>query len=63
MAIPIAGDDKQALTVASGLIRDAGFDPVVIGSLESAKLFAQGGPLYGQEITANEMQRRLKTLR
>jgi 8-hydroxy-5-deazaflavin:NADPH oxidoreductase len=63
MAIPIAGDDKRALTVASGLVRDAGFDPVVIGSLESAKLFAQGGPLYGQEITANEMQRRLKTLR
>jgi hypothetical protein len=36
---------------------------VVIGSLESAKLFAQGGPLYGQQITANEMQLRLKTLR
>ena len=63
IAIPIAGDDQQALTVASGLVRDAGFDPVLIGSLESAKLFAQGGPLYGQEITANEMQRRLKTLR
>jgi len=62
MAIPIAGDDKQALTVASQLVRDAGFDPVIIGSLESAKLFAQGGPLYGQEITAREMQIRLKKL-
>jgi predicted dinucleotide-binding enzyme len=27
MAIPIAGDDKDALTVASRLVRDAGFDP------------------------------------
>jgi predicted dinucleotide-binding enzyme len=63
MAIPIAGDDKDALTVASGLVRDAGFDPVIIGSLESAKYFAQGGPLYGQDITAQEMQQRLKTLR
>jgi 8-hydroxy-5-deazaflavin:NADPH oxidoreductase len=63
MAIPIAGDDKEALAMASRLVRDAGFDPVVIGSLESAKLFAQGGPLYGQQITANEMQARLKTLR
>jgi 8-hydroxy-5-deazaflavin:NADPH oxidoreductase len=63
MAIPIAGDDKEALTMASRLVRDAGFDPVVIGSLDSAKLFAQGGPLYGQQITANEMQARLKTLR
>jgi predicted dinucleotide-binding enzyme len=63
MAIPIAGDDKEALAMASRLVRDAGFDPVVIGSLESAKLFAQGGPLYGQQITAQEMQARLKTLR
>jgi len=63
MAIPIAGDDKEALTVAQALVRDAGFDPVVIGGLESAKIFAQGGPLYGQDITAQEMQQRLKTLR
>jgi predicted dinucleotide-binding enzyme len=63
MAIPIAGDDKEAVATASRLIRDAGFDPVVIGSLENAKLFAQGGPLYGQQITAGEMQARLKALR
>jgi predicted dinucleotide-binding enzyme len=48
--------------LASKLIQDAGFDPVIIGSLQSAKLFAQGGPLYGQQITAKEMQLRLKTL-
>ena len=62
MAIPIAGDDKEVLGVASKLIQDAGFDPVIIGSLQSAMLFAQGGPLYGQQITAKEMQLRLKTL-
>ena len=62
MAIPIAGDDKEALALASKLIKDAGFDAVIIGSLQSAKLFAQGGPLYGQQITAKEMQLRLKTL-
>ena len=62
MAIPIAADDKDALVLASQLVRDAGFDAVIIGSLESAKLFAQGGPLYGQEITAREMQIRLKKL-
>jgi len=63
MAIPIAGDDKEALAVAQTLVRDAGFDPVIIGGLESAKIFAQGGPLYGQDITAQEMQQRLKTLK
>jgi predicted dinucleotide-binding enzyme len=63
MAIPIAGDDKEALAVAQTLVRDAGFDPVIIGGLESAKIFAQGGPLYGQDITAQEMQERVKTLK
>ena len=63
MAIPIAGDDKEALVMASKLIQDAGFDPVIIGSLESARFFARGGPLYGQQITAKEMQLRLKKLR
>jgi hypothetical protein len=63
MAIPIAGDDKDALAVAQTLVRAAGFDPVIIGGLEQAKYFAQGGPLYGQEITAQEMQQRLSTLR
>lgn len=63
MAIPIAGDDKEAISVAQTLVRDAGFDPVLVGNLESAKLFAQGAPLYGQDITAQEMQQRLKTLR
>jgi 8-hydroxy-5-deazaflavin:NADPH oxidoreductase len=51
------------LAVASRLVRDAGFDPVIIGSLEHAKDFAQGAPLYGQEITAQEMQQRVKSLR
>ena len=63
MAIPIAGDDKEAIAVAEKALRDAGFDPVLIGNLESAKLFAQGGPLYGQDITAQEMEQRLKSLR
>jgi hypothetical protein len=63
MAIPIAGDDKDALALAQTLVRDAGFDPVIIGGLEDGKYFAQGGPLYGQEITAQEMQQRLNTLR
>jgi hypothetical protein len=61
IAIPIASDDQEALKVASSLVRDAGFEPVIIGSLERSKYFAQGGPLYGQEITAEEMRERLKT--
>jgi predicted dinucleotide-binding enzyme len=63
IGIPMAGDDKEALAVASALVRDAGFDPVIIGPLERGKDFAQGAPLYGQEITAQELQQRAKSLR
>ncbi|THD70381.1 MAG: NADP oxidoreductase [Bradyrhizobium sp.] len=63
MAIPIAGDDKDALTTASMLVHDAGFDPVVVGPLARAKDFAQGGPLYGQQLTAEEFRKRLEAMK
>jgi len=63
MAIPLAGDDKEALATASTLVRDAGFDPVVAGSLARAKDFQQGGPLYGQQLTAQEFTKRLEAMK
>jgi 8-hydroxy-5-deazaflavin:NADPH oxidoreductase len=63
IGLPIAGDDRAALSVASSLVNDAGFDPVVIGPLASASLFAQGAPLYGQQITAPELRRLSETVR
>jgi predicted dinucleotide-binding enzyme len=63
MAIPIAGDDKEALTVASTLVHDAGFDPVIIGPLARARDFAQGAPLYGVQLTATEMRQKADALK
>jgi len=63
MAIPIAGDDKEALTMASTLVHDAGFDPVVIGGLARAKDFQQGSPLYGLQLTAAEMRQKADALK
>ena len=57
MAIPIAGDDKHALDVATQLVHDAGFEVVAV-PLARAQEFAQGGPLYGQQLTAKEMRQR-----
>jgi hypothetical protein len=57
MAIPMAGDDPRALEVASQLVRDAGFDPVIV-PLKRAQEFAQGGPIYGQQLTAKELRER-----
>ena len=56
VAIPIAGDDKAAIEMASRLVQDAGFDPVLVGPLSTAKQFDQGGPLYGKVISAREMR-------
>lgn len=59
VAIPIAGDDDQALGVATRLVRDAGFEPVVVGPLARAKLFDVGSPVYTQILTARELRARL----
>jgi len=59
LAIPIAGDDGEALTVASGLVRDAGFDPVIVGKLADARRFQRGAPGYGQAVSAAELRQKL----
>lgn len=61
IAIPIAGDDGDALEVAAQLVRDAGFEPVVIGNLEDSRLFDLGGPLAGA-WTAAELRERVAAL-
>jgi predicted dinucleotide-binding enzyme len=59
LAIPIAGDDGEAVRVASALIRDAGFDPVLVGRLADARRFQRGNPGYGQPVSAAELRRKL----
>ena len=63
IAIPMAGDDQEALKVASTLVRDAGFDPAVLGGLNRSRIFEQGNPLYGQIISAQEMIERAKAIK
>ena len=59
LAIPIAGDEAEALKVAAGLVRDAGFDPVVVGKLADASRFQMGAPGFGQQVTAAELRQKL----
>jgi predicted dinucleotide-binding enzyme len=60
IAIPIGGDDTQALATAERLIRDAGFDPVVVGSLARTRQFDLGGPLASGQFTAAELRRAIR---
>jgi 8-hydroxy-5-deazaflavin:NADPH oxidoreductase len=55
-AIPLAGDDAQALEVAGQLVRDAGFEPVVVGPLSRARDFDVGTRVYTQLMTAPELR-------
>jgi predicted dinucleotide-binding enzyme len=59
VAIPLAGDDPEALKVASQLVKDAGFEPVVVGPLSRAKDFDVGTPVYAKALTARELRREL----
>jgi len=59
LAIPIAGDDAEAVKVAGQLVRDAGFEPVVVGKLADAARFQRGAPGYGQSVTAAELRKTL----
>lgn len=59
VAIPLAGDDREALAVASQLVEDAGFEPVLVGPLSRAKEFDVGTTVYGRALTARELRRYL----
>jgi 8-hydroxy-5-deazaflavin:NADPH oxidoreductase len=59
LAVPIAGDDAVAVQVAARLVRDAGFEPVIVGKLADARRFQRGGPGYGQQVTAAELRQKL----
>ncbi|OGA67532.1 MAG: hypothetical protein A3G81_10180, partial [Betaproteobacteria bacterium RIFCSPLOWO2_12_FULL_65_14] len=56
IGMPIAGDDAQAIALASRLIRDIGYEPVLIGGLAMGKHLMPGTPLAG-ERTPQEIRR------
>jgi predicted dinucleotide-binding enzyme len=56
IAIPLAGDDPAALKQAAALVRDAGFDPVIVGDLSQARRFDVGSPVYVKLMTAKELR-------
>ncbi len=60
--LPIAGDDKEAIEIASMLIRDIGYEPVLVGGLEMGKYLMPGTPLSG-ERSPEEVRRVAATLK
>jgi 8-hydroxy-5-deazaflavin:NADPH oxidoreductase len=59
IAIPIGGDDAAAIAIAERLVRDAGFDPVMIGTLAETRQFDLGQPLAQGNLSATELRARI----
>jgi predicted dinucleotide-binding enzyme len=60
VGVPLAADDPGALKVATRLVEDAGFEPVVVGPLSRAKEFDVGAGVYGRALSARELRQGLK---
>ena len=62
IGMPIAGDDAQAIELASRLIREIGYEPVLIGGLAMGKYLMPGTPLAG-ERTPDQVRQVAATLK
>ena len=56
VGIPLAADDPAAMDVVAGLVREAGFDPVLVGPLARGKEFEPGTPPYNTGKSGRELR-------
>jgi len=61
IGMPMAGDDANAIAVASRLVREVGYEPVVVGPLAMGKYLIPGTPLAG-EHTPEQIRKIAATL-
>jgi predicted dinucleotide-binding enzyme len=52
VGVPIAGDDPAAIALATRLIKQIGFEPVLVGGLAKGKYLVPGTPLGGVHTAA-----------
>jgi hypothetical protein len=62
VGVPIAGDDKNALAVAERLIKEIGFEPVVVGGIAMGKYLVPRTHLAGVH-TPDEIKQIAATLK
>ena len=56
VGIPLAGDDREAVEIAARLVRDAGFDPVIVGTLVRGREFEPGTRPYNTGVSGQELR-------
>ena len=55
LAVPFAGDDRDAKAVVATFMRDIGVEPFDLGALAAADAIAPGGPLWGKALSQIEL--------
>ena len=55
LAVPLAGDDRDAKAMVGKFMREIGVDPFDLGALGSADVLAPGGALWGKAFSQVEM--------
>jgi predicted dinucleotide-binding enzyme len=60
VGIPLASDDRDAMETVAGLVRDAGFEPIVVGALARGKEFEPGTPPYNTGKSARDLREILR---
>ena len=56
VGVPIAGDNPEAITIAERLIREIGFEPVLVGGLAMGRYLVPGTSLAGVHTPAEIRQ-------
>jgi predicted dinucleotide-binding enzyme len=63
VGMPIAGDDQAAIATASSLIRDVGYEPVLVGTLATMGKYLIPGTPLGGERSPDEVRKVAATLK
>jgi len=56
MGMPLASDDSAAIAIASRLVREVGYEPVLVGPLAMGRFLMPGTPLAGERTPAEIRQ-------
>ena len=59
IGVTVAGDDEDAVATVATLVRDAGFDPVIVGTLDRVSEFDRDTAVYVTGMTAREIRETL----
>jgi predicted dinucleotide-binding enzyme len=60
IGVPIAGDNAEDRERVAALVRDAGFEPVIVGPLARAKDFDRGTPVWVKGMNAQQLREALR---